>query len=169
VSQENRALGDLLNFRSYFADSRAAEPITVDVVRQIDEDVARAAERLVPQLSPTSAVPGPWELDQMIKDPGTTLIVARERHVVVGMLTLHTFRAMTGIHAWIQDVVIDPVVKGRGVSELLTREAVRLSEQRGTRTTEITSRPSQAGHARLYERLGFERRETHHYRYRLSS
>ena len=162
-------IADLLKVRKYLPKTRVREPITVDVVARVDADLAEAAARLVPQLSTSARVPGQWELGQIVKEPGTALIVAREGRVIVGMLTLHTFRATTGIHAWIQDVVVDKAAKGRGVSELLTQEAVRLSAERGAHTAELASRPSRAGKGRLYERLGFELRQAQLYRHRLSS
>jgi GNAT superfamily N-acetyltransferase len=162
-------IADLLKVRKYLPKTRVREPITVDVVFRVDADLAEAAARLVPQLSTSARVPGQWELAQIVKEPGTALIVAREGRVIVGMLTLHTFRATTGIHAWIQDVVVDKAAKGRGVSELLTQEAVRLSAERGAHTAELASRPSRAGKGRLYERLGFELRQAQLYRHRLSS
>ena len=160
---------DLSKFRRYFSKAAPCEPITVGVARRVDEDLVEAAARLVPQLSPSTRVPGPWELDQIIKDPGTTLILAREGRAIVGILTLHTFRAATGIHAWIQDFVVDETAKGRGAGELLTREAVRLAAIQGAHSAELTTRPSQVGSGRLYQRLGFERRETYLYRHRMSS
>ena len=140
----------------------------MDVVRHINTELVDAAARLVPQLSPSARVPGPAELDQIIKDPGTVLIVAREGRTIVGMLTLHTFRSTTGIHAWIQDIIVDDIAKGRGAGQLLMEEAVRVSKSRGANTAQLTSRPSRVGSGRLYERLGFERRETHLYRFRVT-
>jgi ribosomal protein S18 acetylase RimI-like enzyme len=173
VSQGARVLRELWRFGKYLSKSEPAaapEPLDVEVVRRVDEDLVEAAARLVPQLSPsTPRVPDAWELEQIIRAPGTTLLVAREGHTIVGMLTLHTFRAATGIHAWIQDLIVDSCAKGRGVSELLTKEAMRHATEQGARTAELTSRPSHAGTGRLYERLGFERRETHLYRFQLLS
>jgi ribosomal protein S18 acetylase RimI-like enzyme len=168
-SSGTQALAQLLKLRKYLPETKPREPITVAIVARADDDLAEAAERLVPQLSPSARMPGLWELDQIIKEPGTALIVAREGRVIVGMLTLHTFRSTTGIHAWIQDVVVDQTAQGRGVSELLTQEAIRLSVQRGALTTELASRPSRIGTSKLFERLGFELRHAHLYRYRLSS
>lgn len=164
-----RVLLDLFKVGKFLADPRPREPVTVAAVRRVDEDLADAAARLVPQLSSAARVPGLWELDQIIKHPGTSLIVAREGRVIVGMLTLHTFRATTGIHAWIQDVVVDESAKGRGVRGLLTQEAVRVSVEQGAHTAELASRPSRVGAGRLYQRLGFELRHAQLYRYRLSS
>ena len=161
-------LVDLSTLRKYFAKPVSRGPITVTVVSGVDDELVESVARLVRQLSPSEPVPGPTELDEIIRAAGSTMIVARDERAIVGMLTLHTFRAATGIHAWIQDLVVDANAKGRGVSELLTREAVRLGVEQGARSAELTSRPSQVGNARLYERIGFERRQTHLYRYRMS-
>ena len=161
-------LVDLSTLRKYFAKPTPRGPITVDVVRSVDDELVEAAARLIPQLSASAGVPGSAELDEIINAAGSTMIVARDDQAIVGMLTLHTFRAATGVHAWIQDLVVDANAKGRGVNELLTREAVRLGVEQGARTAELTSRPSRLGAGRLYERIGFERRQTHLYRYRMS-
>ena len=80
------------------------------------------------------------------------------------MLTLAVFRIPTGIRAWIEDVVVDAEARGRGVGEALTREAVRVAGTHGARTVDLTSRPSREAANRLYQRLGFERRDTNVYR-----
>jgi ribosomal protein S18 acetylase RimI-like enzyme len=165
-------LSELWRFGQQLSKSdptEAPDLLDVEVARRVDEDLVEAAARLVPQLSSSARVPDAWELDQIIKAPGTTLLIAKEGHHIVGMLTLHTFRAATGIHAWIQDLIVDAPSKGHGVSELLTKEAVRLATEQGARTAELTSRPSNFGTARVYERLGFERRQTHLYRFQLLS
>jgi ribosomal protein S18 acetylase RimI-like enzyme len=161
-------LVDLSTLRRYFAKPASHGPITVTVVTGVDDELVEGVARLVRQLSPSEPVPGPAELVEIVRAAGSTIIVARDARAIVGMLTLHTFRAATGIHAWIQDLVVDAAARGRGVSELLTREAVRLSVEQGARTAALTSRPSHLGNARLYERIGFERRQTHLYRYRMS-
>ena len=46
----------------------------------------------------------------------------------------------------------------------LTREAVRLARSDGARTVDLTSRPSREAANRLYERLGFELRDSNVYR-----
>jgi GNAT superfamily N-acetyltransferase len=154
--------------RTYFARPAPRDPIAVDVAHRVDDDLVDAARRLVPRLSSSVPVPGALELDQIIKDPGTRLVVAREGRMVVGMATLHILHATTGIHAWIQDLVVDDIAKGRGVSELLTRKAVWLATSQGARTAALTSRPSHVGKGRLYQRIGFRKRDTHLYRFQLS-
>jgi diadenosine tetraphosphate (Ap4A) HIT family hydrolase len=80
------------------------------------------------------------------------------------MLTLVVFRIPTGLRAWIEDVVVDEAVRGRGVGEVLSQEAVRRALGLGARTVELTSRPSREAANRPYQRLGFVRRDSNVYR-----
>jgi ribosomal protein S18 acetylase RimI-like enzyme len=69
-----------------------------------------------------------------------------------------------GLRARIEDVVVDEAARGRGVGAALTQEAVRLARAAGARTLDLTSRPSRAAANRLYERLGFQKRDSTVYR-----
>jgi ribosomal protein S18 acetylase RimI-like enzyme len=142
-----------------------AAPIEIHPASHVDDALLDAVARLVSQLSASTPPPGPWELQQIIASPTTELIVARDGDVVVGMLTLAVFRIPTGVRAWIEDVVVDAEARGRGIGEALTREALRVATDLGARTVELTSRPSREAANRLYQRLGFERRDTNVYRY----
>jgi ribosomal protein S18 acetylase RimI-like enzyme len=88
---------------------------------------------------------------------------------IVGMLTLVTFRLPTGVRAWIEDVVVDGGSRGRGVGEALTQAALEIAADRGAQTVDLTSRPSREAANRLYQRMGFEPRETNVYRFPLPS
>ena len=137
---------------------RAAEP---------DDELVAALARLVPQLSRTSPAPGPVELAALLGQPGTSLLVAREGAQILGVLTLVLFRIPTGLKARIEDVVVDESARGMGVGEALTREALRLAGHASARYVELSSNPTRAAANRLYQRLGFEPRETNVYRYTL--
>jgi ribosomal protein S18 acetylase RimI-like enzyme len=81
------------------------------------------------------------------------------------MLTLITFRIPTGRRAWIEDVVVDADARGEGIGERLTEAAVDEARRRGARTIDLTSRPSREAANALYQKMGFERRETNVYRF----
>jgi ribosomal protein S18 acetylase RimI-like enzyme len=142
-----------------------AAPIEIHPASHVDDALLEAVPRLVSQLSASTPPPGQWELQQIIDSPTTELIVARDGDLVLGMLTLAVFRIPTGVRAWIEDVVVDADARGRGIGEALTREALRVATVLGARTVELTSRPSREAANRLYQRLGFERRDTNVYRY----
>ena len=146
--------------------SRSSQPpVHVDQVNEVTDTLVAALERLIGQLSSSSAPPGAGELEQIVASPATTLLIARDEDgAVVGTLTLALFRIPTGLRAWIEDVVVDEDARGRGVGEALTREAVRIASNAGARTVDLTSRPSRGPANRLYMRLGFRQRETNVYR-----
>ena len=73
-----------------------------------------------------------------------------------------------GLRAWIEDVVVDDSARGQGIGEVLTREALRIAGEAGARTVDLTSRPSREAAGRLYERVGFEIRESRLYRFTVS-
>jgi ribosomal protein S18 acetylase RimI-like enzyme len=144
-------------------------PVTVEIARTVDDELLDAVGRLVPQLSSSTAAPTAGELREIVESSCTALLVARENSRIIGMLTLATFRIPTGLRAWIEDVTVDASARGKGVGELLSREALRLAAARGARTVDLTSRPSREAANRLYQRIGFERRDTNVYRFRLGN
>lgn len=143
-----------------------ASDVVIDVVEAVDDELVEAFGRLVPQLS-SSPAPDRAALGSIVDAPGSVLFVARIGGVVVGALTLVTFRVPTGMKAWIEDVVVDDEARGRGVGESLSRAALDAAQRRGIDSVSLTSRPSRAAANRLYQRIGFERRETNVYRFRL--
>jgi ribosomal protein S18 acetylase RimI-like enzyme len=139
--------------------------IQVEVIADItDEDLA-AVNRLIPQLSRSAPPLSADALKQIVSWDGNYLLIARDGDRVVGMLTLVTFPIPTGLRAWIEDVVVDEAARGQGVGAALTQEAVRRARAVGARTVDLTSRPTRQAANRLYERLGFELRETNAYRF----
>jgi ribosomal protein S18 acetylase RimI-like enzyme len=136
----------------------------VEPLEDVSEETVRTFRRLLSQLSPSAESPTRETLQRVVGAHGVVLLVAREQNGIVGTLTLATYEAPTGRRAWIEDVVVDEQARGRGVGEALTREALRIAKERGARTVDLTSRPSREAANRLYQRLGFVRRETNVYR-----
>jgi ribosomal protein S18 acetylase RimI-like enzyme len=141
--------------------------ISVEEVTSTSDEVIDALARLVPQLSQSSGPPTRVDLTEMAASPAIVLLVARTPEgLIVGSLTLAVFRIPTGMRAWIEDVVVDSQVRGKGVGSLLVRAAVARAEAMGARTVDLTSRPSRTEANRLYVSLGFEPRETNVYRFK---
>jgi 8-oxo-dGTP pyrophosphatase MutT (NUDIX family)/GNAT superfamily N-acetyltransferase len=148
--------------------SGPARDIQVASASRVDDELVAAFDRLIPQLSRSAAVPTPDLIREIVDAPATTVLVARDgrdNSRIVGLLTLVVFRIPTGVRAWIEDVVVDESVRGRGVGEALSQEAIRQAVGLGARTVELTSRPSREAANRLYQRLGFVRRDSNVYRY----
>ena len=143
-------------------------PVTIEEAHEVTPALVDAFARLVPQLSRSSPAPTSSELGEMVAAPGTHVLVALDDSgTIVGSLTLVVFRIPTGMRAWIEDVVVDETGRGQGVGEALNRFALDLARTEGCKTVDLTSRPSREAANRLYQRLGFVRRETNVYRYSL--
>ncbi len=141
-------------------------PIVVEEAKAVTPELVTAFRQLTPQLSRTAPAPGGTELAEMVRSPATVLLMARDTGKgFVGSLTLVLFRIPTGVRAWIEDVVVDEASRGRGVAEMLCREALNRASAAGARTVDLTSRPSREAANRLYVRLGFVERETNVYRW----
>ena len=139
--------------------------IVVEVIEDVTDDNLAAVNRLIPQLSRSAPPLTAEALKKIVSWDGNRLLIARSGEQAVGMLTLVMFPIPTGLRAWIEDVVVDESARGQGIGAALTQEAIRLAQAVGARTVDLTSRPSREAANRLYERLGFELRDTKAYRY----
>jgi ribosomal protein S18 acetylase RimI-like enzyme len=140
--------------------------IEVDAVRQVTDELVEACRRLLPQLSSAAAALDADELARIVDHQANTLLVARDQGAIVGMLTLVTFPLPSGLRGRIEDVVVDQEARGHGVGTALTMAAIDLARQQGARNVDLTSRASRVAANRLYQRLGFQLRDSNVYRYR---
>lgn len=138
--------------------------VTIEIASEPTTELVEAFARLIPQLSKSSPPPTATEVDEMVRAPATDVLVARLDGAIVGTLTLVTFRIPTGVRAWIEDVVVDESARGHGVGDQLNRYALQVAGDKGAKTVDLTSRPSREAANRLYQRIGFVRRDTNVYR-----
>ena len=141
--------------------------VTLEIATAVDDELVQAFARLIPQLSKSSPPPTAAELAEMVSAPASDVLLARLDGVIVGTLTLVTFRIPTGMRAWIEDVVVDDSARGHGVGDQLNKFALQIAADKGCKTVDLTSRPSREAANRLYQRIGFVARETNVYRYSL--
>jgi ribosomal protein S18 acetylase RimI-like enzyme len=138
--------------------------VDIEVVQAATTEVVNAFGRLLPQLSSSAGPLDEQALRTLMEWPGIRLLAARVDGEIVGVLTLVMFPVPTGLRAWIEDVVVDEAARGQGAGAALTAEAVRLARGDGARTIDLTSRPSRQAAGRMYERLGFQLRDSRVYR-----
>jgi ribosomal protein S18 acetylase RimI-like enzyme len=139
--------------------------VEVEAVHRVTGELVDAAGRLLPQLSESAAPLDADGLARITSHQATTLFVARSDGVIVGMLTLVTFPLVTGLRARIEDVVVDQDARGQGVGTALTMAAIDQARREGARSIDLTSRASRVAANRLYQQLGFRRRDSNVYRY----
>ncbi|MFE4920387.1 GNAT family N-acetyltransferase [Streptomyces sp. NPDC056661] len=139
--------------------------VRVEIIREASEELVEAFSRLLPQLS-TTAHPLDYEaVDRMVTCDANTMLVARTSDAIVGTLTLVLLPLPSGLRARVEDVVVDSTARGRGAAGLLTEKALQIAGEAGARTVDLTSRPDRVAANRLYERLGFQVRQSTVYRF----
>lgn len=144
----------------------STDPV-IERAERVDDELVEAFDRLIPQLTSSSPAPGRELLSALVANADTVLFVARIDGRIIGSLTLALYRIPTGLKAWIEDVVVDPAARGRGVGEMLSSAAIDEARARGAKDVSLTSRPSREAANRLYQRIGFVARETNVYRFTL--
>ena len=150
------------------SEEPGGQKVHVEAAVTADPELVAAVGRLLPQLSASAKRPTAYEVEGIVESTATTLFVARDAdHQIVGLLTLAVFRVPTGVRAWIEDVVVETSARGGGIGSALVRAAVDHARLAEARTVDLTSRPDRTEANRLYQRLGFELRQTNVYRLRL--
>lgn len=139
--------------------------VHVEIIREAGPELVDAFSRLLPQLSSTAEPLDHEAIDRMVTCDANTVLVARSSEAIIGTLTLVLLPLPSGLRGRIEDVVVDTTARGQGVAALLTQEALRIAREAGARTVDLTSRPDRAAANRLYERLGFQARESRVYRF----
>ncbi len=134
-------------------------------VNEFTGQLLNSVNELLPELSASAGPVSEEDLKAILRNPSVNLLLAQENGVVYGTLTLVVFPIITGNRAWVEDVVVVEGARGRGVGKRLTNAAVKMAEELGAKTVDLTSRPSREVANSLYKSVGFKQRETNVFRY----
>lgn len=140
----------------------------IALLEQVNDEVVQAFQRLMPQLTSYSAPPTREELVEMAQSGQVFVFLARDPDqdgLIIGTATLGTFRTPTGLHGWIEDVVVDQDFRRQGIGKALTEACLDQARVMGLRDVNLTSRSARCAANQLYQAMGFIRRETNIYRY----
>jgi len=142
----------------------------VEKVSELTEEIYTAVKLLVPQLGAHKTNPAWDELNALIRSESSTLIVARhpdEASQIAGILTLTIYRVPTGMRSIVEDVIVDEKMRRRGIAEALMRYAIELAREAGANGVALTSNSKREAANKLYQGMGFQKRETNTYFYKL--
>ena len=145
--------------------------MTVELITAATPELHEAMGRLLPQLSRSAAPMSEADVERFLSQSSVHLFVFRAEtadadgnNPILGMLSLATFEIPTGMRAWVEAVVVDEAARGQGAGLALVEAAIEHAKTVGARTVDLTSRPTREAANRLYQRAGFELRETNVYR-----
>src|SRR5689334_20424509 len=107
----------------------------IEIVTEATDELYDALQRLVPQLTNNNPPPTQEALSAVIRDPASTLMIARDEHgVILGALTFVVYRVPSGVRSIIEDVVVDGAARGQGVGQALVGRAIELARKENVGT-----------------------------------
>ena len=142
--------------------------IFITRIENISPELLIAFEKLIPQLTKATC-PSSDDIQKLLDSP-SILIVARTTNLdglIVGAGTLGVFRTPSGMHAHVEDVVVDESFRGQGVGEALVSELLLIARRLGLKGVSLTCNPLRVPANRLYQKMGFKKWDTNTYWYEL--
>lgn len=134
----------------------------VHILRHTDTETSTQINSLLHTLDPDMPEVTLERLERIIREDSFFLFVSEnENGKLNGMLTLTRCHTLGRSKYWIEDVVVDPASRGKGVGRSLVRAAV--SHVRDTEENAViylTSNPSRVPARALYSSEGFEKYDT---------
>ena len=122
-----------------------------------------AVNALLPHLSERAKPITLDRLEQIVSSDNTFLFLATDEFGIMGMFTLNLTQLPTGERLWLDDLVLSPEHRGKGLGQQLTEatiaEARRISS---TATLMLTSKPARIAANTIYTTL-FKHKETNVY------
>lgn len=121
-------------------------------------------QRFLNQLTPEQMTFTEKMFKELLASSHSHLFFLFQDERVAGMLTVGIYHSPTGGKAWIEDVVVDEAFRGKGLSKLLVAHAIEFVQTQGIPLLMLTSNPKRIAANKLYQSMGFERKETNVYR-----
>ncbi len=118
--------------------------MTVELITAATPEIHEAMGRLIPQLSRSAAPMSEADVQRFLSQDSVHLFAFRPDEA--------------------DAVVVDEAARGHGAGFALVDAALEHAKNVGARTVDLTSRPSREAANRLYQRAGFQLRETNVYR-----
>ena len=139
--------------------------MTIEILHKFNENEFQDMKRLMSVLSNHTEL----TLDMLTTAMQSSKVyVIRDQERIIGTASLCPFSSPTGKKANIEDVVILPKYQGKGLGRRLMEKIIEDAGKLQPITLYLTSRPSRTAANILYQKLGFEQKETNVYFMKLS-
>ena len=133
-------------------------------IKTYSPEYHEAMQRLLNQLTTSPMVLTESMFHQLLASENSHLFFIIKDEQIAGMLTVGIYYSPTGGKAWIEDVVVDETFRGQGLSKLLVAHAIEFVKSQQIPLLMLTSNPKRIAANKLYQAMGFERKETNVYR-----
>ena len=133
-------------------------------IQTYSQEYHEAMQRFLDQLTTNPMTLTEDMCRQLFESENSHLFFLVKDEQIAGMLTIGIYHSPTGGKAWIEDVVVDESFRGQGLSKLLVAHAIEFTKSMGIPSLMLTSNPKRIAANKLYQAMGFERKETNVYR-----
>ena len=133
-------------------------------IKTYSTEYHEAMQRFLDQLTSNPMTLTEEIFNQLIASSNSHLFFLLKEEQIAGMLTVGIYYSPTGGKAWIEDVVVDESFRGQGLSKLLVTHAIEFVKAKQVPSLMLTSNPKRIAANKLYQAMGFERKETNVYR-----
>ena len=133
-------------------------------IQSYSTEYHEAMQRFLDQLTTNPMTLTEEMFRQLLASPNSHLFFLMKDEQTAGMLTVGIYHSPTGGKAWIEDVVVDETFRGQGLSKLLVAHAIEFTKSQGIPSLMLTSNPKRIAANKLYQAMGFGRKETNVYR-----
>jgi len=142
----------------------------IEKVLGVTDEIFEAVTRLVPLLGTHKPNPSRNDLNLLVDSGVSILLLARhpgEESPIVGMLTISFYRVPTGGRSIVEDLVVDAKYRKMGIAKALMLCAIEIARVAGANGVALTSNSQRVEANRFYLAMGFKKRETNAYFYKL--
>ena len=136
-------------------------------INTYSQEYHEAMQRFLDQLTTNPMTLTEAMFRQLLDSDNSHLFFLVKDEQIAGMLTVGIYHSPTGGKAWIEDVVVDEAFRGQGLSKLLVAHAIEFTKSQGIPSLMLTSNYKRIAANKLYQAMGFERKETNVYRMKL--
>ena len=133
-------------------------------IKTYSPEYLEAMQRFLDQLTTSPMVLTESMFQELLKSENSHLFFIMKDEQIAGMLTVGIYHSPTGGKAWIEDVVVDETFRGQGLSKLLVAHAIEFVKAQQIPSLMLTSNAKRIAANKLYQAMGFERKETNVYR-----
>lgn len=139
--------------------------IYIEEATEFSSEVAVAVRHLVKQLDNNFQPLTDEDVRSIVGSTHTHLYLARFKNnrKIIGMVTLVMYRIPYKVKAQLEDIVVDFSVRGQGIGRKLMEFAIDNAKELGVKSLNFTSSPNRESANKLYESLGFKKRDTNIY------
>lgn len=146
--------------------NKLSPDVTIERLTKFSSKDAESIRRLAANLGSNYQTLTDRDIKEMLRSSATYLFVARESKGkdIVGMATLIIYRIPYAKKATFDDLIVDESFQGQGIGRQLSEKVMSVAKKSGAAYIDFTSSPKRIKANKLYEKLGFKKRNTNIYR-----